>query len=276
MKSFLLVLSLVFTATLSQSQIILLSENFNNGFPAGWQVIDNDGLTPNAQVANVTSGFGYLEDDDSTGIGDSIVACTSYFTPVGTADNYLILPAVTLKQHGNILHWDVKSQDPSYPDGYEVLISNTVPVIDSFHVDTALFYTDAEFPYWTQRTISLDDYVNETVYIAFHHFSPNKFILKLDNIVVDADTTLSINDPDSYQDNLVFSVYPNPASDLISVSIFNNEISSSINLYNTLGEKVFSVYKTNSFNVSHFANGIYLMEVLNGNSRGIRRIVVQH
>lgn len=273
MKSFVFSLALVFTFQFSDAQIILLSENFNNGFPSGWQVIDNDGLTPHAQVANITSGFGYLEDDDSTGIGDSIIACTSYFTPTGTADNYLILPAITLKQHGNILHWDAKSQDPSYPDGYEVLVSNTVPVIDSFHVDTLLFYTDAEFPSWTQRSVSLDTYVNETVYIAFHHFSPNKFILKFDNIKVDADTTLTVNE--IIFDNLVFSVYPNPANDLLSISMTNNEKINRINIYNSIGENVYSTTNSSTINVSNLSNGIYLLEVVSGNSRGIRRIVVQ-
>lgn len=273
MKSFLLVLSFVSITVFSNSQIILLSENFNAGFPSGWQVIDNDGLTPDAQVTNITSGFAVLEDDDTTGVGDSIVACTSYFDPIGTADNYLILPAVTLKQHGNILHWDAMSQDPSFPDGYEVLISNTVPVIDSFHVDTLLFYTDAEQPYWTQRTVSLDDYVNETVYIAFHHFSSNKFILKFDNIVVDADTTLSVEE---IYNNLVFTVYPNPSSDIINVSVGNNDAPSLINIYNTLGEIVISNSKSKSINIGSVANGMYMMEVVSGNSRGVRRIIIQH
>lgn len=273
MKSILLagLFSLFFSSVFSQV-VVFIDEDFNSGFPSGWQVIDNDGLTPHAQVADITSGFGYMEDSDSTGIGDSIVACTSWFTSAGTADNYLILPQISLENHGNILFWDVKSEDPSYPDGYEVLVSRTLPVIDSFYVDTLLFYTDAELPNWTQRSVSLDDYVNETIYIAFHHFSTDKFILKFDNIRVTADTTLGVHE---IHDDLSFGIYPNPAMDLINIQLKNDQKVDFITVYDINGKNVFSQENINSVSVSSLSEGMYFVEVLSGNSRGVKRIVVQ-
>eukprot|EP01136_Pigoraptor_vietnamica_P044997 Opistho-1_new@22424 len=273
MKSiFFSVLFFFFLAPVFAQVVVFIDEDFNSGFPAGWLVIDNDGLTPNTQVSSITSGFGYMEDEDSTAIGDSIIACTSWFTPSGTADNYLILPQISLENHGNILFWDVKSEDPSYPDGYEVLVSRTLPVIDSFHVDTLLFYTDGELPTWTQRSVSLDDYVNETIYIAFHHFSTDKFILKFDNIRVSADTTLSISE---IHDNLSFGIYPNPASDLIHIQLKNDKKVDLVTVYNINGEIVFTQSNSNSVSVSSLAEGMYFVEVLSGKSRGVKRIVVQ-
>lgn len=261
----------IFLSPVFSQVVVFIDEDFNSGFPAGWQVIDNDGLTPNTQVSNITSGFGYMEDEDSTAIGDSIIACTSWFTPTGTADNYLILPQISLENHGNILFWDVKSEDPSYPDGYEVLVSRTLPVIDSFYVDTLLFYTDAELPMWTQRSVSLDDYVNETIYIAFHHFSTDKFILKFDNIRVTADTTLSISE---IHDDLSFGIFPNPASEIINIRLKNDKQVDLVTVYDINGEVVFSQSNSNSVSVSSFAEGMYFVEILSGNSRGVKRVVV--
>jgi len=201
----------------SSAQVVeLLNENFDNGFPAGWQSIDDDGLIPYASVVYLGDSYGIREDFDSTNVGDSIVAATSWFDPIGTASNYLITPQVLLKSNGNQLYYEVKSQDPSYPDGYQVLISNTVPVIDSFHVHDTLFLTDAELPDWTERVIDLDSFAGQSVYIAFHHASTDKFILCFDNIRILADTTLSVNE---IENAISVNVYPNPVSDeLIFIS----------------------------------------------------------
>lgn len=201
------------TGISSQAQVVeLLNENFDNGFPAGWQSLDDDALVPYATVSYLGNSFGITEDFDSTNVGDSIAAATSWFDPVGQASNYLITPQVLLKSNGNQLYYEVKSQDPSYPDGYEVLISTTVPVIDSFFVYDSLFYTNAELPYWTERMIDLDNFVNQNIYIAFHHFSNDKFILCLDNIRIIADTTLSVSEMNK---QIPVNVYPNPVSDML-------------------------------------------------------------
>ena len=273
MKALFFTLFLSVCSIVTQAQIVvLLNEDFNSGFPSGWQVIDNEGLVPHADVNDITSGFGYLEDSDSTGISDSIVACTSWFTPAGTADNYLITPQLSLENHGNILYWDVKSQDPSYPDGYEILVSTSLPVIDSFKVDSAIFYTDAEFPYWTARSISLDNYISQNIYIAFHHFSTDKFVLKFDNIRVFADTTLSVSEA---EDNLSFGVYPNPANESVFISVKNNRNADLITFYNTNGEIVLADKNSKQLSVASLPDGIYFLEVIAGNSRGVKRIVVQ-
>src|SRR5687768_8709895 len=131
MNSFLrtALVSFVITANSVNAQIVtFMSENFNSGFPASWTRINNDGLIPDAAVSFVNNAWVAYEDIDSTGIGDSVMVATSYYSPAGTADDWLITPAITLLHHGNFLNWEARSQDPSYPDGYDVMISNTLPV----------------------------------------------------------------------------------------------------------------------------------------------------
>lgn len=209
-------LSVILTTNCVNAQVVtLLNEDFNNGFPAAWTRINNDGLTPQALVSFVDNAWVAYDDIDSTGMGDSCMVATSYYSPSGAADDWLITPAITLKNNGNILHWQVRSQDPSFPDGYDVMISNTLPVMDSFYVDTVLFAIDYESPLWYDRSVSLDDYASQTVYLAFRAKSNNQFLLLIDNVVVDADTLLSISETHNKTNKL--TVFPNPANEFITL-----------------------------------------------------------
>ena len=66
-------------STFGITQTTVLSENFNNGFPSGWQLIDDDQGTPynNNSVNFITDAFVMTEDYDSLGTGDSILVATS-------------------------------------------------------------------------------------------------------------------------------------------------------------------------------------------------------
>ncbi|HYG49689.1 MAG TPA: choice-of-anchor J domain-containing protein [Flavobacteriales bacterium] len=215
MKRILLVGTFIASLNCVNAQIVsLLNENFNAGFPPTWIRINNDGLTPQAIVSFVNNAWVAYEDIDSTGIGDSVAVATSYYSPAGTADDWMISPAITLEGHGNFIQWDVKSQDPSYPDGYDVMVSY-YPAIDSFYVDT-VFSVDAEYPDWTVRTVSLDSFANQTIYVAFRAKSTNKFLLLVDNIWVYADTTVSV--PEYAMAETTLQAFPNPANEFVTVS----------------------------------------------------------
>jgi len=216
MRFKLFILALLFITGTKAQVVNLLTENFNGGFPAGWTRINADGLTPQASVSFVNNAWVAYEDVDSTGMGDSVAIATSYYTPAGTANDWMISPPVLLKGHGNLLNWQAKSQDPSYPDGYDVYVTNTVPVMDSFKVDGRRFFqTDFELPDWTDRQVNLDTFASQTVYFAFRAKSEDQFLLMIDNIRLYADTTLSVNEQPSTEK---ISVYPNPATDVVNVS----------------------------------------------------------
>ena len=205
----------LFLSVFSFSQTTVLTENFNNGFPLGWQLIDNDGGTPfnNPSVNFITDAFIIHEDYDSVGSGDSILIANSWLDPIVDADDYLILPPVTLGSGGNILYFDVKSIDQSYPDGIQVLYTLNDISVDSILAGGVLFDTIAAPPYWTNFSVDLDTLglENETVHIVFRHYATDQFILALDNIRID------INDPTSISntEKVEFSVFPNPCSNMI-------------------------------------------------------------
>lgn len=272
-------LALVLTINL-QAQV-LLSENFNNGFPLAWQSIDADGLTPVPQVAYCGYAFATHIDFDSTSANDSILVATSWFTPVGAANNYLITPQITLLANGNFLTWQAKSQDPSYPDGYMVLVSTTNNSISSF-TDT-IYNTNAEVPYWINRQINLDAYAGQSIYLAFRHYTNNKFILAIDNIEVYADITFAVNE--NYQENNI-NVYPNPTNGMLYLGIKNQEIiknNSSLTIYDISGKEVFKQNFNNAINnpnnpillnLNALQNGIYFLHAETKNGSVNKKIIV--
>lgn len=256
--------TLISGLTGSAQLVTFINENFNSGFPASWTRINNDGLTPATPVAFVTNAWVAFEDTDSTGIGDSVAVATSYYTSAGTADDWMISPAIILKHNGNILEWEAKSEDPSYPDGYDVLISNTLPVLDSFYANSKLFFTDFEYPDWTRRSVSLDSFANDTVYIAFRAKTTDHFLLLIDNIYIYADTVLSVNQPEFAK--LDVQVYPNPALEAIFISGSANL--ESIMITDLDGRCLYyEKPRATSCNIqtASYAPGIYIVTVLGQN-----------
>ncbi|HLP10350.1 MAG TPA: choice-of-anchor J domain-containing protein [Flavobacteriales bacterium] len=259
MKKILLIVTIFTSLNCVNAQVVsLLTENFNAGFPATWMRVNNDGLTPQAIVSFVDNAWVAYEDIDSTGTGDSVAVATSYYSPAGTANDWMISPAIALEHHGNFLRWEVQSQDASYPDGYDVMISY-YPVVDSFYVDT-VFAVDAEYADWTTRTVSLDDFVNQTIYIAFRAKSTNKFLLLIDNIQVYADTTISVSEVAVEETKL--QAFPNPATDFVNVYAQKN-IAKAV-LYDMAGKETITVQPHSSkFQVSMqgINAGVYILYV---------------
>ena len=192
----------------SNAQTTILSEDFNNGFPSGWQLIDDDQGIPynNSNVNFITDAFVMAEDYDSTGTGDSILVATSWLDPIVDANDFLILPSVTLGPSGNYIYFETKSIDQSYPDGIQLLYTFNDLSVDTIMSSGVLFDTIAAPPFWTQFAVDLDTLglENQTVHLVFRHYGNDQFILGLDNIRID------INDPSSIQNTLSnhFSIYP--------------------------------------------------------------------
>ncbi|WP_284652771.1 T9SS-dependent choice-of-anchor J family protein [Flavobacterium terrisoli] len=74
---------------------------------------------------------------------------------------------------------------------------------------------------------------------------------------------------DSFENNNV-SLYPNPASDFITITN-SNEVISSVNLYDISGKKIYSITENMTaeinFNLSGFAKGLYLLELSTENNK---------
>ncbi|MCB0851869.1 MAG: choice-of-anchor J domain-containing protein, partial [Bacteroidetes bacterium] len=210
-------LFILFLAPQFLSAQVYLSEDFNGGWPAGWTTINNDGLTPNTNVAVFTDAWIILEDFDSTGVADSVAASTSWYTPAGQSDDYMITPSINIGASSGVF-WDAQAVDPNFPDGYELRISTTTPDVAGFMANPALYTITAAPPTWTNFSVNLASagYANQAIYLAWRNNSNDQFILAIDNIVVkelaSADATVAKADSLSQYSRIPY--HQNPSINL--------------------------------------------------------------
>lgn len=245
------------TAIGLSGQSVLLNESFDSGIPPTWEIIDQDGNTPVESVFDTA--WVTLEDFGSS--GDSVAASTSYYTPAGTAEDYLITPALPLGGFGNILTWEAKSIDASYPESYVVLLSSTDQNTSSF-TDTILD-VDQETSYWQSYKINLEDlgYVNQTVYLAFVNNTNDGYGMMLNNIKLTANDASDIKGVE----NSYLKVYPNPVktSEWLYLSNLGKDVFNKVELHHMNGQHVASlkVTKDNTVRVPEITPGAYFITI---------------
>jgi len=227
------------------AQTITFEENFNNGVPASWSLVNQDNLIP------VIDSFdnAWIKFNTST---DTCVASTSYYNPEGASADYLISPKITLSTFSKLV-WSAQSLDPSYPDSYVVLISTTDSLPASF-TDT-LMYVGNEFYYWHKRSVQLDveGYANQDVYIAIKNITTDGYVLLIDDFKILGSDFASTPS----HENLV-SVYPNPAQQVVFFE--GLEENSIIQIFDVNGSIVLSTTDKN-ISIAHLPNGMYFYTV---------------
>ncbi len=184
MKKSLFLFGALFLGTAGFSQTIM-SENFDasTNLPAGWMQYNVDGLTPATNMSFMGTNAWVVRASTDAGHGNTITS-TSWYNPVGTSNDWLVTPAINIPATGNFtLDYDVKAQDPAFPDGYQVYVSTTGNTVADF-TGTPAYSTNAATATWTGRSVDLSAYLGQTIYIAFRNNSTDKFLLHLDNIVV--------------------------------------------------------------------------------------------
>lgn len=256
----------LFVVPFVMGQTEVFNEDFQQGIPNTWTIVDNDGLTVDSTVIEFEPAWiSYTEDSL---YGDTVAASTSFFDPIDRADRWLITPPLDLGLYGNILSWQAMSADPSYPDDYKVLISTTDNAISSF-TDTLLLVNN-EVPYWLDREVNLSNFGfdDQAVYIAFVNTTFNGFKLFLD------DVKLRIEDPVSVDETnyLSLKIFPNPTSDRIYLSS-SHKLSFSI--VNMEGREVVSPQVGNECSIAHLPQGVYFLRYEMNGKVGVERIVKQ-
>lgn len=127
----------------------------------------------------------------SLGDGNNFAASSSIFTPAGTANRWLITPAISITAPGASLSWKGRTvqQTAATFDTYEVYITSNIagatPVVSDFS-GSPVFTQSAEPATWTDHTYTLPGSytTGSTLYVAFRHTSNNKQILGIDDIRV--------------------------------------------------------------------------------------------
>ncbi|MFM1947006.1 MAG: hypothetical protein RL207_1289 [Bacteroidota bacterium] len=208
----LLTLAFLWSILPAFAQTVIMSTDFQQGIPANYTLVDNDGNTPDPLVAEYTSAWITVVDPENA--LDTVAASTSFFTALDSASRWMITPPLALGAYGNYIQWNAKSHDPSYPDDYLVLVSTTDNQLSSF-TDTIGYIKEENFE-WTNREVNLftEGYHDQTIYVAFVNRTLDGFKLYIDDIEVRKDDATGLQEPST----ISFVVYPNPSSDLIYVS----------------------------------------------------------
>ncbi|MCQ2314502.1 MAG: choice-of-anchor J domain-containing protein [Bacteroidales bacterium] len=163
-------------------------ENFDSNGLDCWGNFDEDGDGHTWQLAAGKTGKGAQSESYSGG---------SSFDP----DNWLISPEITLpatvsSEFAEIqLLWYVAGYSASYPDHYGVYISTTGDQPADF--TTQLADQTASSTNFSQKSVSLMDYLGQTVRIAFRHFdSYDNWSFTIDDVEVkEVDNTPVSCDP---------------------------------------------------------------------------------
>lgn len=165
--------------------VVYYSENFDDEKADGMIMVDGDKLTP---ADNVVLYYGDIRTwevkvlyEPVYGWGVWAISNSWLIDGNKTADDWMITPKISIGDNAYI-SWRAKAFN-SNADGYEVLISTTDTLLSSF---TKIFYMPAENENPTDRVIDLKalGYANQDVYIAFRNNSVDRYVLGIDNIVV--------------------------------------------------------------------------------------------
>ncbi len=161
-------------------------------FPAGWFLRNVDNRTPDAQTAYVNDAWERRE-DFGIDVTDSCAYSNSYYSPVGAADDWMWTPLIGPITATTVLRWNARVSDPNYPDGYEVRIMSqasgpptggTGVIGNQVSNSTVVFSTTAETNGWSAREVPLNAYAGQSIYVGFRNNSNDKFLLLIDDVVV--------------------------------------------------------------------------------------------
>ena len=154
--------------------------------PASMTVFNVDGRTPIASVAFVTDAW-IVREDTITNDGNCAMISTSWYSPAGAADDWAGFPAAgaITPTAATRLSWRAFAPDQAYRDGYEVRYSTATNTPADFLANPPLLTVPQEEITWTERTLDLSSLVGTPIFLAFRNNSNDKFLLLIDDIVVE-------------------------------------------------------------------------------------------
>ena len=219
--------------------------------PTCWIAIDVDGDNFNWEHLPTANGASHS--------GAYSGASASYDNPSTTAlhpNNYLITPQLSIPANGAVLTYYVAAQDANFAqEHYEIMVSTTGTNPTDF---TSIFEETlpAGSTAWSLKTIPLSEYANQNIHIAFvHNQSTDVFVIKIDDVKIDGLVKIERANSNTCR------VFPNPATDLITVT---NATNANITIMNIVGEivKIIDNASANqTIDMSNLSNGTYFVKV---------------
>ena len=255
----------------SQPHTLPFTENFENGMPSCWSILDQDGdgYTWEHSFEPVS----YYSNIDLSGSGnngsDGFVMSGSYSNVNGalTPDNWLITPALVIPSNGAKLTWYVSAVDADYAEEYYEVMLSTSLTPNSF---TSVFNETLQSDEWEQRSVNISgNYAGQNVYVAFRNYNTNDiFLMKIDDISVTPGTGVENHETTT-------SIYPNPANNVLNIT--SNENINRVEVFNMMGQMV-GAYEANDvntqINTSSFANGVYTVKIATENGTSTKKFTV--
>jgi hypothetical protein len=251
------------------------------GFPyANWNLNNPDNSTTWARV--------------STNGGSLKLDCYNYGS-VGEVDEFTVEPidlssASAASVSFNVAH---ARYSASYTDALEVLVSSdcgatwtSVWAKSGTTLATAANTTAAFTPtanQWRAECIDLTTFSgNNKVFVMFRSTNGYGNNIYVDDINVTT-SACPTGIADVTNDNNL-SIYPNPANSSVNMNfnlVDRSEVT--VNVYNTLGEVVYTEYKGSmvgqnivTINTENFSNGMYMVELVAGDTKTVTRMNVSH
>jgi hypothetical protein len=299
-KALHLLLFLCFFGTTTFAQEVLLSEDFENGWPEGFELINVDMLVPNdpdlVGLADSAWSIRYITQEAWN--SNAAFSVSWYEGDEGPSDDWMILPAVDLGEN-TVLSWVGMAITSSgdFRDRYQVAISTGDPVIEDFEENALLFDTGnlGEIDLIQMRSVNLADagYTNQTVYIAFRNFTapfdPNLpqgpgnggNELMIDDIVIEDGVSAVEN---LATEEMAVNVAPNPATDEMLVNYRLQEASAvRLEIHTLTGQhlRTQEIQQQSQgahsqwVNIEHLSPGMYLLSVRTANQIGTIKFSVQ-
>lgn len=288
-----------------------LPDGSPSGRPGEWfwsapfsdnDTIGNTGVMASNSWSNTSSPTENLLITPSIYIGDATAVLSWKSTPFQTPrylDGYQILVAIGSNDPSAFLDTlfvaseFVSLDNQSFPYAYSSYTFAPVPTANPLApfvhgMDGTFTDPNATDPTDSSRLLgrlrpfsaSLAAYNGQTIYIMFHHYTVDDNLICVDDILVTGTDFTSV--PSTGHD-IVFSTYPNPASDNVTVR-FNLAAPSrvSINVYDISGKLLSAESKGNlsgeqqqNVDVSRLPAGLYRLELVTESGRYNQRIIVQ-
>lgn len=168
----------LFALSLGATAQIIYQQDFENGLE-DMTLINNDGKTPASALSTFTDAWNVREDVD----GNAAISI-SWYAPPGLSDDWMITPVISGITANTVVEWDARAIDPSYPDGYKVMVSTGGNTIADFTDQIFLIAGEDATGGFTHRAVSLAGFAGQDIHIAFVNNSNDQYVLAVDNIVV--------------------------------------------------------------------------------------------
>ncbi|MBU0507687.1 choice-of-anchor J domain-containing protein [bacterium] len=272
-------------ASLHPNIIFAINEDFEDvapgTLPEGWSQVDVDsGSTTHAAFPGPSIWQVYDAEGLDAHSGSRFVG--NHFNDGALAnDDWLILPEISVQGSVTLSYW-AASQDSNYLENFEVRVSTSGTDPEDF---TETVQQISNVPgVWTQYSHDLSAYADSAFYVAFHYTSLDKFMLKIDDVVLGYATSGVSRPASSVPQAFVFhGNYPNPFN---TATEFRFDLSKparvSLTLFDVLGRKAAVVtdefYSAGSqrilFDAEGLSSGIYFARLSTDGASQIHKIVL--